>query len=132
MLFVYRALYLYTGLALSMVAVYTVFTLMYEMVVVRDTSVGGNHRFSDLQTTANDDGRKDLIFYRKCSLKSLLSSTTLVGPSVKHGVLRGEDLKQQRKVYLKRTENLQKSCISSRLDLRFGSLRFLPSFKPNI
>jgi len=71
-----------------------------------NTSGAGNGNFRDLQTTVNDVGKverlKDLIFYyRKCNPKSLLSATTLAGPSIEHGVLGGYILK-------KNDENTQK------------------------
>jgi len=75
-------------------------------VKVSNRSGAGNGHFRDFQTTAKAE---DLIFYRKCDPKLLLTATTLAGPSIKHGVLGGYILKKQRK----RTKICLKSCISS-------------------
>ena len=61
-----------------------------------DRFVVGNGRFCNLLTTEKRcyKRRKDLICNQTCNGKRLLSATSLLGPGIKHGPLRGYNVKK--------------------------------------
>jgi len=61
------------------------------MVKVSNRSSADNRHYLDLQTISNDvrKAEKAYFFDRKCNPKSLLTATTLAGPSIKRVVLGG-------------------------------------------